>query len=257
MIGKALILLAVAELLTACETAPVTGRQQLNMISEPQEIQLGMQAFQDVLKKERVSDNPQYNAMVQRVGRRIAEASGRTDYQWDFKVLDDAKQINAFALPGGKVAVYTGLFQVVSNDAELAAVIGHEVAHATAHHGAERASQQMGAQIVLDLASAVVGARSPQNAQLISQALGAGATYGVLMPWSRKQESEADRIGLVYMAKAGYDPHAARDLWVKMSKAAQGRAKPPEFLSTHPADETRIRQIEAWLPEAMASYRPR
>jgi predicted Zn-dependent protease len=215
---------------------------------------MGVQAYQQILKKEKVSTNPEHNALVQRVGRRIAEATGRKDYQWEFKVIENDKMINAFALPGGKVAVYTGILPVTRDEAGLAAVMGHEVAHAIARHGGERVSQGLLVQVGLGVVQAALGSQDPATTKQVATLLGAGAAVGLILPFSRSQESEADRLGMIYMAKAGYDPHAARDLWVRMGQASKGQQKPPEFLSTHPANQTRIRQIEAWMPEAMRYY---
>jgi len=248
--------LAVLALLgaVACQTVPLTNRSQLLLIPEGTELQLGLTSYADILKKSRVSNDPGLNDQVTRVGRRIAEATGRTDYRWEFKVIDD-KQANAFCLPGGKVAVYTGILPITRDDAGLAAVLGHEAAHAIARHAGERLSQQVAVQGGLVATQAALARRDPRTTQLTVAALGAGATVGLLLPWSRTQESEADHLGLIYMARAGYHPQAARDLWVRM--AAQGGARQPEFLSTHPAPQTRIAQIEAWLPEALRHYQPR
>jgi metalloendopeptidase OMA1, mitochondrial len=243
----------------ACQTAPITGRSQLIALSQSQETQMGLQAYSEVLKKSHVSTDPALNAQVDRVGRRIAAATGRADYQWEFKVIED-KQVNAFCLPGGKVAVYTGILPVTRDDAGLAAVLGHEAAHATARHGAERMTQALGAQLVLAAAQiglGVMSSQDPQTAQRMVALLGAPVAQVGLLAWGRTQESEADRVGLIYMAKAGYEPRAARDLWVRMAEASQGRQRPPEFLSTHPSEATRIRQIEGWIPEAMKYYQPR
>jgi metalloendopeptidase OMA1, mitochondrial len=186
------------------------------------------------------------------VAQRIIAVSEKPDLPWEVKVIDE-NQANAFALPGGKIAVYTGILPITRDDAGLAAVIGHEVGHVLARHGAERVSQQMVAQ---GLGGALVGGvlgTDPQTSQMVAGLF----AQGLMLPWGRKQESEADQIGLILMAKAGYDPRAARDLWVRMAEASKGGSRPPEFLSTHPSEETRIRQIEAWLPEAMKHYRPR
>lgn len=241
----------------ACETVPITGRRQLQLISASEEMQLGVNAYQQILKKSKVSTDPQINALVTRVGSRIAAVAEQPDFQWEYRVIDDP-QANAFALPGGKIAVYTGILPITRDEAGLAAVIGHEVAHVTARHGGERMSQQMAAQIGLNVASVAAGVAvgDPGATRLAAAALGLGAQYGVLLPFSRAHESEADHIGLIYMAKAGYDPRAARDLWIRMAEAAKGSKRPPEILSTHPAEETRIKQIEEWLPEALTYYRP-
>jgi predicted Zn-dependent protease len=250
----AIVMAFPAMLMSGCETAPITGRNQLIVVPEAQVAQMGLQTFQEIVQKEGVSRDPQLNARVQKVGSRVAAAIDE-GIKWDFVVLDDDKQVNAFALPGGKVGVYTGLFKVVDSDPELAAVIGHEIAHVTARHGAERLSQGIVAQAGLAATSLALSNRDPTTVQLVTAALGAGATVGVLLPYSRLQESEADKLGMIYMAKAGYDPRAARELWVKMAKASQGQARPPELLSTHPASETRIAQIEKWMPEALSHYK--
>lgn len=252
---KRMILVALAlALLAACQNVPLTGRSQLQMFSEKQERRMGLSSYQEIIEKEKLSLDPVSNERVQRVGARIAAATGRSDYQWEFKLIDNDEVLNAFCLPGGKVAVYTGLLPVAQDDAGLAAVIGHEVAHAIARHGGERLSQEI---LVAGVTAAVVvGTRESKNRDLYAGLLGAGAAVGFLLPYSRLHESEADRMGLIYMAKAGYDPHAAVGLWQRMAAAGKGKAKPPEFLSTHPADQTRIKDIERWLPEAMSHYRP-
>jgi len=237
----------------ACQTVPITGRSQLQLLSESEETQMGLQAYREILGKSRISEDPALDQMVTRVGTRIAAATGKTDYDWEFRVIDDG-QVNAFALPGGKVAVYTGLLPVTRDDAGLAAVLGHEIAHAVARHGGERVSQQLLVQAGLTATMAALSRGDPETVRSVSSLLGAGAAVGLILPWSREQESEADHLGLIFMAKAGYDPHAARDLWIRMAEVARGQARPPEFLSTHPADVTRIRQIEQWLPEALRYY---
>ncbi len=241
----------VAAVAGGCETVPITGRSQLQLVSGDQEVQMGAEAYKEILAKAKISADPAANALVTRVGTRIAAATGRSDLPWEFKVIDDPQTVNAFALPGGKVAVYTGILPITRDEAGLAVVLGHEVSHVMARHSAERISEQLGAELVAKGIGAAIGL-DPQ----ITQA-GAGLLVNtLLLPWGRKQESEADHLGLIYMAKAGYDPHAARDLWIRMAEASKGRARPPEFLSTHPSEETRVRQIEGWLPEAMRSYQP-
>ena len=246
-----LAILAVA----ACQTVAGTGGSQLILIPEGTEVAMGLDSYKDVLTKSKVSTEARVNEQVTRVGRRIADATGRRDYQWEFHVLDDP-QANAFCLPGGKVAVYTGILPITRDDDGLAAVLGHEVAHAVARHGGERLSQSLIVQTGLGATQAALAARDPVVVQSVTALLGAGASVGLLLPWSRAQESEADHLGLIYMAEAGYPPKAARDLWVRMS-AASGGGKPLEFLSTHPSDTTRIAQIEGWLPEAQKHFRPR
>ena len=243
-------------LLAGCAEVPGTGRKQLLLLGEQQELQMGLASFQEVLKTEKISKDPQLNEMVTRVGNRIAQATGK-NYQWEFKVIDNPKVANAFCLPGGKVAVYTGILPITRDEAGLAAVMGHEVAHAIARHGGERVSQGLLVQTGLSVVEAALSGKDPQSAKQITSLLGAGASIGVILPFSRAHESEADQLGLIYMAKAGYDPRAARDRWVRMAEASKGQGKPPEILSTHPAEETRIRQIEGWLPEALKYYQPR
>lgn len=252
LVSAALLPAAVA----ACATVPETGRSQLIFLSESQEAQLGLEAYQEVLKDKKISKDPEANAMVRRVGERIARASGKS-YDWEFTVIDEPKTINAFALPGGKVAVYTGILPVAETDAGLATVMGHEVAHATARHGAERMSQAQVTQLAVLGGGLALGGGDPQRTKAVVGALGAGAAIGVILPFSRKQESEADRIGLRYMARAGYEPEAAITFWERMEAVSRERGgRPPEFLSTHPSGETRIAQIRGWLPEARAEFRP-
>ena len=245
--------------IVACETVPITGRSQLVLIPEGTEVKMGLDSYQQILGKSKVSNDAQLNEQVTRVGRRIATATERNDYQWEFKVIED-QQVNAFCLPGGKVAVYTGMFPVARDDAGLAAVLGHEVAHAIARHGGERMSQQLAVEgVTLAGAQALLSGSDPRFVQLAAAALGGVATVGVLLPFSRAQESEADHLGLIYMAKAGYDPHASRDLWKRMAERSSGQSDSPlsAFLSTHPLPATRITQIEGWIPEAMKYYKPR
>src|SRR5882724_1242161 len=256
-----------AALLAACESAPVTGRSQMMLVSESEERQMGLQAYQQVLSKEALSYDAETNALVEKVGRRIAAAAERPPndlwraprFRWEFKTVDK-NELNAFCLPGGKVVVYSGLLSLTKTEAGLAVVIGHEVAHALARHGAERMSDQMVAQVGATAAavalSATLSGRSRAYVPAMMAALGAGATVGYLLPMSRAQESEADRIGLILMAMAGYDPREAVALWERMRAADAGKSKTPTFLSTHPTDATRIAQIREWIPEAMKYYRP-
>ena len=250
------VALLAAGLVTACETVPYTGRSQLQFMSLEQESQLGAQAYRQTLAKAKLSSDAAASEMVTRVGSRIAAVSGHPEYRWEYRLIQDDKQVNAFALPGGKVAVYTGILPITRDENGLAAVLGHEIGHVIARHGGERMSQQMGVGIFVETLAAL-SSGNPATVQAVASLLGAGATVGVLLPWSRAQESEADHLGLILMAKAGYDPHAARDLWVRMAAASKGSGKPPEFLSTHPSEPTRIQQIDVWMPEAMRYYRPR
>jgi predicted Zn-dependent protease len=235
------LVLAVA----ACQQAPVTGRQQLILLPESQDAQMGLEAYQEIKQESRISRDPELNRRVQEVGRRIAAVSSHPEWNWEFTVFDNDEP-NAFALPGGKVGVHTGLFRVAQNDDQLAAVMGHEVAHAIARHGAERMSQGLLAQGLG--AVAVGGGIDPQIVQIAAQA----ATLGVILPYSRTQEAEADHIGLLYMAAAGYDPREAITLWQNFDKL--GGDRPPEFLSTHPAPGSRIDNLQELMPEAMEVY---
>jgi predicted Zn-dependent protease len=237
----------------ACQAVEYTGRSQMNLVSEGDEKKLGVDAYDDILKKTPLSKNQPWQAQLKRVGQRISAAAAKPDYEWAFNVLE-GKEVNAFCLPGGKVAFWEGIMPVAGDDNGVAVVMGHEVAHALARHGAERMSQSMGAAVVGQVLSAGVGMVSPGWTEAFSQAYGLGVNVAVIMPWGRSQESEADQIGLILMAKAGYDPSAAVGFWERMSKVKKG-GSPPEFLSTHPSDETRIAQIKQWLPEAMKYYK--
>jgi predicted Zn-dependent protease len=250
----ALLTLALLANLTACETAPVSGRRQLILINNEQEMQLGTQAFAQAKGKNAISHDAAANTAVSRVGQRIAAAT-ELKLPWEFVVFDSS-QVNAFALPGGKVAVYTGILPVTQDDNGLATVLGHEIGHVLAHHGAERVSRSEVAQLGQGLAAALLGGGDPSSQQLVGALLGAGVTYGIEMPFSREQEYEADRIGLSLMAQAGYDPRSALGFWQRMMARQKG-AGGPEFLSDHPSDQNRIAELEHLLPEAQAKYHPR
>ena len=240
------VILAVG-LLAGCQAAPITGRSQFILVPESQDAQMGLSAYQQIKSESRVSNDPGLNRRVTEVGRRIAAVSPRQDYQWEFTVFED-EEPNAFALPGGKVGVNTGLFKVAKSDDQLAAVIAHEVAHAIARHGAERMSQQLLLQG--GLLGLGIGLGS-DNASYVQMAA-AAATLGIILPFSREHEAEADHIGLMYMAEAGYDPRAAVELWRNFESLSAGA--PPEFLSTHPSAGSRIERLEAAMPEALAVY---
>jgi predicted Zn-dependent protease len=235
----------------ACATTPYTKRSQLILVSSDEETKLGAQAFREVVTKSHVDRSPVVVDPVQDVGRRIAAAANKPEYKWEFAVIDDPKTENAFCLPGGKVAVYTGIFPVARDTNGLAVVMGHEISHAIARHGAERMSQAMAAQAGGSLLGAVFG--GGPSGQAVKTANGLGAQLGVLLPYSRTQESEADHIGLLLMARAGYDPRAALEFWKRMEQSSQGK-QPSEFLSTHPSHGTREQQISSWLPEALPYY---
>jgi predicted Zn-dependent protease len=246
------LLIGTALLAFSCQAVEYTGRSQMNLVSEGDEKKLGVDAYQDILKKTPLSKNQAWQAQLKRVGQRISAAAAKPDYQWEFNVLE-GKEINAFCLPGGKVAFWEGIMPITQDDSGIAVVMGHEVAHALARHGAERMTQSMGVEAIGQILSIGVGMVNPGYTEAFSQAYGVGTGVAVILPWGRAQESEADHIGLILMAKAGYDPSAAVGFWERMSKVQQG-GKPPEFLSTHPSDDTRIAQIKQWIPEAMTYY---
>lgn len=252
--GSAVLLLGVG-LLGGCYTVPETGRRSLVFVSASQEIQTGAAAFQQMKQEETVSTNRVQIDRVNSVGERIAEAVGDDlpGAEWEFVVFE-SPDLNAFALPGGKVGIYSGLLKVTETDAELATVMGHEIAHVTARHGSERMSQN-----VLVAAGAIgIGVamkdRSNADRNAAMAAYGLGASIGVMLPYSRRHETEADTIGLRYAARAGYDPRAAIDFWERMARSSEDRNNPPEFLSTHPADETRIRNLQNMMPAAVKIY---
>jgi predicted Zn-dependent protease len=242
---------ALAMLVVACQTVPLTGRHQLVLISTEEELSLGEEAYKKTLKESKLSQDQAATAMVRRVGERIAKAANRPDFKWEFNLVED-KTPNAFCLPGGKVVVYTGILPFTKDETGLAVVMGHEVAHALARHGAERMSTGVLTQVAGQTAGAIFGGGNPETAKMVEQAFGIGSGVGVILPFSRHQESEADKIGLLLMAQSGYDPRQATEFWKRMGQGQDGA--PPEFLSTHPSDETRIKQIEAWLPEALKIY---
>ncbi len=251
--------------LASCATNPYTERAQILLVPESQEIQLGAQAYAEILNDPKVtlSNDPREVQPVQRIAERIIEAAKTSKYaerakqfQWEVSVIKDDNTMNAFALPGGKIAVYTGLFPVAKNEDGLAAVMGHEVVHALARHGAERMSQGLLAQIGLTAAGVALSSQGgdPELTQAAMAALGLGASVGILLPFSRAHESEADYVGLLLAAQAGYDPKEAVRVWERMSETSGGQ--PPEFLSTHPSHGTRIEQLQKWMPEALSYYRP-
>jgi predicted Zn-dependent protease len=240
-----------------CTTVTETGRRQLILLGPAEETQLGLTSFNQMKKEMPISKDAAANALVQRVGKRIAEVSSLTNAQWEFVVFE-SKEPNAFCLPGGKVGVYTGILPITRDEAGLATVIGHEVAHAAARHGAERVSNQMLLQSGGQVVGATVGVADPRWQGVASSVYGLGANLGYSLPHSRAQESEADRIGLLYMARAGFNPEAAVGFWERFGELnRQSGSGTPWFLRTHPLDETRIARIKEWLPEAKKEYRPR
>jgi predicted Zn-dependent protease len=253
-LGQFCILLATACLAFAigCRTTPVTGRRQLLVVPESQEIAQGLSAYQEVVSKEPVSKNQQYVELVNRVGHRIADVAGRPDYEWEFRVIASPTQ-NAFCLPGGKVAVYEGIMPICQTEAGLAVVMSHEIGHAIARHGGERLSQQKVSSGVRQAISYASRSRTETEQKLILAAYGGAAKYGYILPYSREHESEADHIGILLMASAGYDPNEAPRFWERFAAAKEGSG-PIEFLSTHPSDQRRAADLRALLPQAIRRY---
>jgi predicted Zn-dependent protease len=238
----------------ACASAPYTGRRQLLFTSEGSETNMGYQAFQQFKGQYKVSHDPELNAMVTRVGQRIAAAAKRPDYRWEFVVFEN-KDANAFCLPGGKVGIFTGILKYTKDEAGMATVISHEVAHALARHAGERMSQAMLAQAGGIGLGAALGGLGATAGQAAMQGYSLGVQLGILLPYSRTQEYEADRIGLILMAKAGYNPDEALDFWKRMSAKEKG-GKLPQFLSTHPTNDNRLQEIQDFLPDARKFYTP-
>lgn len=236
-----------------CQSAPMTERKQLLVVSAEKENAMGLTAYQDVLKSEPVTKNASAAELVKRVGDRIAAVANRPDFDWEFNVIESQTQ-NAFCLPGGKVAVYTGILPVCQTEAGLAVVMSHEIGHAIARHGGERMSHQMVQNTAKNAVAHLLQNRDESTQKIVMTAYGAGAQYGAILPYSRKHELEADHIGVLLMAKAGYDPSEAPKFWERFSGAKEGAA-PMEFLSTHPSDARRASALRELLPEAMDLYR--
>ena len=241
-------------LVAACASAPYTNRHQLMLTSEGSETNMGYQAFGQIKHQYKVSRDPVLNAEVQEVGQRIAAAAQRPDYHWEFVVFDD-KEANAFCLPGGKVGIFTGILKYTQDEAGLATVIAHEVGHALARHSGERMSQSMLAQVGGIGLGAALGGVGSGTGQAIMAGYSLGTQYGILLPYSRTQEYEADHIGLILMAKAGYDPAQALAFWKRMMTKDK-KVNMPQFMSTHPSDASRLHELEVFLPEARKYYIP-
>ncbi len=252
-------------LFAMCSTNPVTGRKQLMLIPAGEMLSMSYSQYDQFLKENKKSTDKEATAMIQRVGKKIQTAveqfaqqggwANRLEgYQWEFNLVE-SEQVNAWCMPGGKVVFYTGILPITQNETGVAVVMGHEVAHAVAEHGNERVSQGLLANLGGMALSAAVKDKPQETQQLWMAAFGLGAQVGVLLPFSRAHESEADRMGLIFMAMAGYDPNEAVSFWQRMAAKKGGQA-PPEFLSTHPSDETRIADIKKHLPEALKYYKP-
>jgi predicted Zn-dependent protease len=264
MIRHAVVLTFVGFLFYACSTVAVTGRNQLSLVSNAEIIPVVNQQYDSLMRVSKLSSNAQQTAQVKDVGRKIQKAveqymaqnnasSELQGFDWEFNLIDEPKTVNAWCMPGGKVAFYTGIMPICQDEAGVAVVMGHEVAHAIANHGRERMSQGMVANGLLGTFGAALGQNPNLTKQLLFQAVGIGAQVGMLK-FSRQHESEADKIGLIFMAMAGYDPKEAPKFWERMSSMSGG-GEPPEWLSTHPSHSTRISDLNAAIPEAEKYYK--
>jgi predicted Zn-dependent protease len=261
---KILLLTIVLSIFYSCATVPVTGRKQLSLVSNDEIISMSAQEYKKVLDSSKLSNNQEQVQMIKRVGTRIEKAveqymaskglsSQLAGFNWEFNLIQDDKTVNAWCMPGGKVAFYTAILPICKDETGVAIVMGHEVAHAIANHGRERMSEGMIANGLLGTLGAAAGQNPSLTSQIFMQAVGMGTNVGMLK-FSRGNESEADHIGLIFMAMAGYDPNEAPLFWERMTAQAGGQ-KPPEFLSTHPSDATRIADLKKWMPEAMQYYK--
>ena len=257
-----LLAIALTWFVSSCATVPITGRSQLSFIPDSTMLSMSLQEYDQFLQESTLSDDAESTAMVKDVGRRIQGAVEQyftennmaqelQNYAWEFNLVE-SDDVNAWCMPGGKVVVYTGILPLTQDETGLAVVMGHEIAHAVAKHGAERMSQELLVQMGGIGLSLALESQPEETQQLWMTVFGVGAQFGALLPYSRLHESEADYLGLVFMAMAGYDPNEAVGFWERM--AAEGGQKPPEFMSTHPSDATRIRKIEEALPEIMNQY---
>lgn len=260
---KMIALWIVIVLFIFCSTVPITGRRQLTLIPDTEMYSMSYQQYDQFLTENKLSNNVQQTKIVKNVGARIQAAveqfmnqydmgSRLDDYRWEFNLVK-SKEVNAWCMPGGKVVIYTGILPITQTETGLAVVMGHEIAHAIAEHGNERMSQGLLAQMGAVALSAALDEKPEQTQALWMTAYGVGAQFGVLLPHSRNQESEADQLGLIFMAMAGYDPNESVKFWERMS-AMKGSQAPPEFMSTHPSDQTRINNLKKLIPEAMTYY---
>ena len=248
----------------SCSTVPVTGRSQLNVIPSSELMSMSFQQYDQFLKENKLSTNTKQSAMIKIVGEKISKAveqyfaqNNMSDelngYAWEFNLVE-SEQVNAWAMPGGKVVFYTGILPITKTEAGVAVVMGHEVAHAVAEHGGERMSHQVMQQFGGMALSKLLEKESDALQGILLTAYGVGSQVGVMLPFSRLHESEADQLGLIFMAMAGYNPQEAVDFWQRMADAKGGQA-PPEWLSTHPSDQTRINDLKKAMPEAMKYYK--
>jgi len=261
LLGASTILCMLAAV--ACSTVPITGRKQVNLISDNEMMTMSFSNYDQFLSEAKLSSNKQQTEMVKRCGDKIAKAvetfmadKGWSDqingFEWEFNLVDDDTP-NAWCMPGGKVVFYSGILPMTQDEEGLAVVMGHEIAHAIAKHGNERMSQQMAVQMGGTALAAAIDQKPEQTKAIYMSAFGLGAQVGVMLPYSRLHETEADKMGLIFMALAGYNPEASIPFWTRMSQ--MGGKKPPEFMSTHPADDTRINDLKAYMPEALKYYK--
>ena len=264
IVGFIIIPILFGRLMISCSTVPLTGRHQLNLLPESELMAMGITQYDEFLKENRLSSDQNATRMVKKVGNKIAQAveaylkeNGMSDriagYKWEFNLVENEVP-NAWCMPGGKVVVYTGILPVTQDENGLAVVLGHEISHAVARHGNERMSQSLLIQMGGIALSTAIDQKPEETKALFMTAYGVGTAVGISLPYSRAQETEADKLGLIFMAMANYDPHGAIEFWQRMANT--GGQKPPEFLSTHPADETRVRNLENFLPEALKYYQP-
>lgn len=250
-------------MLTACATVPITGRKQLNLVSDSEVMAMSFSQYDQFLKENKLSTNKEQTAMVKRVGKKIAAAVEKymadngysnhiAGFEWEFNLVDDDTP-NAWCMPGGKVVFYTGILPYTKDEEGLAVVMGHEIAHAVAKHGNERMSNQLAVQTGGTALSVAIDEKPEETKAIYMAAFGLGAQYGFMLPYSRTHETEADKMGLIFMAMAGYNPQAAVPFWERM--ATGGGQKPPEFMSTHPSDHTRIKDLQSYMPEALKYYK--
>lgn len=261
--SKVIVFAFVVLIIHACNTVPITGRRQLSLVPESEVVAMGVTNYGEFLKTAKVSADAKSTLLVKKVGKNISAAvesfmaqnsmSDRiASFQWEFNLVDDPT-VNAWCMPGGKVVFYSGIIPVCESESGIAVVMGHEVAHAVARHGAERMSQELGVQLGGATLQVALANKSQETQSIFMTAYGVGTQVGVLLPYSRQHESEADKLGLIFIAMAGYDPASAVAFWKRMS--ATGGQKPPQILSTHPSDASRIAALEAYLPEAMKYYK--
>lgn len=257
--------LIIALLGQSCATVPVTGRKQLSLISNSEILPMSFSNYKSVLDSSKLSTNKNQAEMVKRVGTRIQHAVEQfmaehnasnqlKGYAWEFNLIDE-NIVNAWCMPGGKVVFYTGIMPICEDEKGVAVVMGHEVAHAVANHGSERMSQGLIQQMGGEALNVAMATKPDETRALFGTAYGLASNYGAMLPFSRLHESEADKMGLIFMAMAGYDPREAPKFWERMA-AQSGGAAPPEFMSTHPAHATRIKDLNAQIPEAMKYYKP-